>query len=62
MCDPCNNARSQPFDLAYDRYAEYASSHSRSSPSTTGPTGPQANGKIERFHRTLGDGLADTRF
>lgn len=27
MCDRCNNARSQPFDLAYDRYAEYVSSH-----------------------------------
>ncbi|OUZ07351.1 hypothetical protein BHE97_17145 [Aeromicrobium sp. PE09-221] len=23
MCGPCNNARSQPFDLAYDRYAKY---------------------------------------
>lgn len=33
LCAPCNNARSQPFDLAYDQYSNYLAArqlHSRS--------------------------------
>lgn len=28
LCAPCNNARSQPFDLAYDKFSSYLGSHS----------------------------------
>ncbi len=27
MCAPCNNTRSQPFDAAYDKFADYVWSH-----------------------------------
>lgn len=27
MCSNCNNARSQPFDRAYDKFIEYMSAH-----------------------------------
>jgi len=30
LCSRCNGARSQPFDRAYDKFAEYAASHGRS--------------------------------